>query len=260
MARKPFVVLDAEILSSSVWAEAAHIKLVWITLLILCDTEGYVGASVPGVASAAGVTVEQAHEALERFQQPDPYSRTKAGEGRRLEPADRGWRVLNFLDHIDRLSAEKRKARERVRRWRERNPPKRDVTLETPGNVTVRTGTSEQGIGNRDTSSLRSSVERPTVAPRNPLVRDRPKLEVELLRLVGREAEITDRDGAEIMAEVTGYEGAKRTKLNPATMTDDRLLNSVLDARTRVKNLEAKREGHKPAVLREPSRGKDGLS
>jgi len=55
---------------------------------------------------------------------------------------------------------------------------------------------------------------------------------------VGREAELTDRDGAEVMAEVTTYEGAKRSKLNAATMTDDRLLNSVLDARARVKRLE----------------------
>ena len=87
MARKPYVVIDAEILSSSVWSEAQHVRLVWLTLLILCDTDGYVGASLPGVANAAGVTLEQAQEAISKFLAPDPYSRTTSDEGRRLERA-----------------------------------------------------------------------------------------------------------------------------------------------------------------------------
>lgn len=119
MARKPFVVLDAEILSSSLWSEDKHVRLVWITLLVLCDTEGYVGASVPGIARAAGVTLDEAREAIELLQRPDPDSRTTANDGRRLEPAERGFRVLNFIEHLDRLSVERKNSRERVRRWRE---------------------------------------------------------------------------------------------------------------------------------------------
>jgi len=110
LAKKPFVVIDAEILSSSIWSESAHVRLIWITLLILCDTEGYVGAAIPGIAHAAGVTLEQAEDAIERLQQPDPYSRTQANEGRRLAKDERGWRVLNFLEHVDRLSTERRKS------------------------------------------------------------------------------------------------------------------------------------------------------
>jgi len=120
------VVLDAEILSSSVWSEAAHVRLVWITLLILCDTEGYVGAAVPGIARAAGVSLPEATEAMSRLQQPDPYSRTQTDEGRRVAVVERGFRVLNFLEHLDRLSAERTRSRDRVRRHRERR--KRDVT------------------------------------------------------------------------------------------------------------------------------------
>ena len=89
--------------------------------------------------------------------------------------------------------------------------------------------------GERDDMGLMD--ERPI--PANPLVGNRPEREKELLTLVLREAELTNRDGAEVMAEVTSYVGAKRSKLNPASMTDDRLLNSLLDARARVKRLEA---------------------
>jgi len=74
--------------------------------------------------------------------------------------------------------------------------------------------------------------------PANPLVGDRVARERELHELVRREAELTNRDGAEVMAEVTTYPGARTSKLNPAAMSDDRLLNSLLDARARVKRLE----------------------
>jgi len=76
-------------------------------------------------------------------------------------------------------------------------------------------------------------------APANPLVGDRAAKEIELLALVRREAELTNRDGAEVMAEVSSYTGARTSKLNPAAMSDDRLLNSLLDAKARVKRLEA---------------------
>ena len=147
MARKPFVVLDAEILSSSVWSEAAHVRLVWITLLILCDTEGYVGAAVPGIATAAGVSLKEAEEAIAKLQAPDPYSRTQANEGRRLEVSERGWKVLNFLAHLDRLSSERKRARDRVWRYRQRAKAK-----ETPCNdaETTEGRQSSQGVGSRE--------------------------------------------------------------------------------------------------------------
>ena len=119
---KPFVVLDAELLNSSVWAEAAHVKLVWITLLLLCDTEGYVAAALPGVARAAGVSLAECEDAFARLMAPDPHSRTKANEGRRLAVADRGFTILNFVALVERRALARAKSAERTRRWRERRP------------------------------------------------------------------------------------------------------------------------------------------
>lgn len=152
LAKKPFVVLDAEILSSSVWSEAAHVRLVWITLLILCDTEGYVGASLPGIARAAGVSLEEAQEAMRRLAMPDAFSRTKANDGRRVEVAERGFRVLNFLEHLDRMSTERSRARERVRRFRDRKRKGNGNVTETPETLLSAQGegNSEQGIGTRE--------------------------------------------------------------------------------------------------------------
>lgn len=162
MARKPFVVIDAEILSSSVWSEAPHVRLVWLTLLILCDTDGYVGAAIPGIARAAGVSLEETRDAMERLQQPDPDSRTKTDEGRRVRLAERGFQILNFREHLDRLSAERAKCRDRVRKHRERKRAQAD------GNVTVPTGNRDQGEGTREKERTTDSVALAPVASAPP--------------------------------------------------------------------------------------------
>jgi uncharacterized phage protein (TIGR02220 family) len=149
LAKKPYVVLDAEILSSSVWSESASVRLVWITLLILCDMDGYVGASLPGIARAAGVSLEEAAAAIERFQQPDPHSRTQALEGRRLAVAERGFQILNFIDHLNRLSSERTKARDRMRRHRQRKAIATSCDAEAR-DVTPVTSHVPQGVGNRE--------------------------------------------------------------------------------------------------------------
>jgi hypothetical protein len=230
LARKPFVVIDAEILSSSVWSEAAHVKLVWLTLLILCDTEGYVGAAIPGIAHAAGVSLDQAREALALFMEPDPDSRTQKDEGRRLEVADRGFKILNFVEHLDRLSADRKRTRDRVRKFRERKRQMAD------GNVTVLPGNREQGIGTRD-----KTEERRAPGPANPLI-DRVSLERECLSLVREVSALTGDDPVEVIAQASGYKGAATTKLNPMTMSDDRLANTVRDLRADVVELRKKGE------------------
>lgn len=132
MARKPFVVIDAEILNSSIWSESASTRMVWLTLLILCDTEGYVGAALPGLARAAGVSIDECAEALDKFLAPDPHSRTKDNDGRRIEVVDRGWRVLNFKSALDRLALDRKNARDRMRRWRAHGWKGKAETLKYP--------------------------------------------------------------------------------------------------------------------------------
>lgn len=76
----------------------------------------------------------------------------------------------------------------------------------------------------------------------NPLVGDRPEREREALRLVARLAEINGTDPAEEFADAAHYKGAERRKCNPAAMSDDRLLNTLMDLRANVKTAEARIE------------------
>ena len=121
--------LWSDIVHSTIWREEAHVRLVWITMLAISDRNGYVGASLPGLADAARVTVDECRQALERLSAPDPDSRTKEHEGRRVADADGGWTILNYLYHREREAGERRKVqvREAVRRHRAKNKPPSDV-------------------------------------------------------------------------------------------------------------------------------------
>jgi hypothetical protein len=64
-------------------------------MLAMSDRKGRVWASIPGLANRARVSLEDAEVALNTLSSPDKYSRTPDHEGRRIEPIDGGWVLLN---------------------------------------------------------------------------------------------------------------------------------------------------------------------
>ena len=70
-------------------------------MLAMADRRGRVWSTIPGLANRARVSLEAAKSALETFMSPDPYSRTPAFEGRRIEIIDGGWRLLNHEKYRD---------------------------------------------------------------------------------------------------------------------------------------------------------------
>lgn len=115
--------LANSILTSTIWMESDQTRIVWLTLLAMADKNGEVQASIPGLANVARVPVEACRKAIEIFQQPDPDSRTKVDDGRRIEEIRGGWHILNHSYYRDLGSDEdrKKKAAERQRRYRERH-------------------------------------------------------------------------------------------------------------------------------------------
>lgn len=113
-----FTKLFASIVTSSIWCEDDKTRLVWITMLALADQNGVVNAAVPGLANAARVSIEDCEAALTKFQSPDQYSRSKTNDGRRIEPIEGGWRLLNHgsyrqkLSNIDRTEYQRIKQKE----------------------------------------------------------------------------------------------------------------------------------------------------
>lgn len=91
-------------------------------MLALSDRNGCVGASVPGLAKTAGVTLEQCEEALARLHSPDPHSRSKEHGGRRVAAIERGWQILNYQAHRNRIDPDNIRAAKR--RWWNNNRSK----------------------------------------------------------------------------------------------------------------------------------------
>ena len=121
-----FTKLHSSILTSTVWREDAPTKVVWITMLALTDRDGFVASSLPSLAHLAGVTVEQAQIAIDRFLAPDPHSRSKECEGRRIKSGDGGWFVINYEKYRMRMSPEEIREKNKLRQRRHRNTLSRD--------------------------------------------------------------------------------------------------------------------------------------
>ena len=96
-------------LDSSIWLEDSDTKVVWMTLLLMKDKNGFVRASVLGIAHRSMVNLEKVKAALKKFKEPDEYSTTKDNEGRRIEEVDGGFIILNHKKYRDLMSDEDRR-------------------------------------------------------------------------------------------------------------------------------------------------------
>lgn len=89
-------------------------------MLAMADKYGRVFGAIPGIASRARVPTESAEKAINLFLSPDPYSRTTANEGRRIEKIDGGWRLLNHAKYRKMRDEEHRREQNREAKRRQR--------------------------------------------------------------------------------------------------------------------------------------------
>lgn len=101
--------LFQDIVASTIWGEDDKTRIVWITMLALKDSQHFVSASVPGLARQANVTLEDCERALEKLEGPDPHSRSREHEGRRIEKTEGGWIILNGEKYRQRMSKDERR-------------------------------------------------------------------------------------------------------------------------------------------------------
>ena len=94
---------------------------------------GFVPAAGIGIIHRAMVDQDAGLPALERLCLPEPESRSKRFDGRRLARVDGGFIVLNFFEYRDRDYT----AAERSRRYRERVASRRDETKPSRETVTT---------------------------------------------------------------------------------------------------------------------------
>jgi len=110
MIESGYTKLFSSIVTSTIWREDDKTRIVWITLLAIKNRHGQVAGSVPGLAALANVSIEDCREALTKLSSPDPDSRTKDFEGRRIEVIEGGWQVLNHGKYREAMSTDERRA------------------------------------------------------------------------------------------------------------------------------------------------------
>ncbi|KKL64105.1 hypothetical protein LCGC14_2168390, partial [marine sediment metagenome] len=109
-----------KLLRSTLWVGAdPATKVVWITMLALSDQFGEVEGSLPGLAHASNVSLDETSKALDYFRAPDPHSQTKDHEGRRIEDIEGGWLVLNYAKYREFRTEAQVKEATRKQKWRE---------------------------------------------------------------------------------------------------------------------------------------------
>ncbi len=124
-----FTKLFSSITASTIWCETATTKVVWITMLAMADHVGRVHGSIPGLAHIAQVTLTECQVALDCFLAPDRYSRNQANEGRRIEPIEGGWQLLNYKHYRELIDSESAKEAKRKYINNRRAKEKKDVTI-----------------------------------------------------------------------------------------------------------------------------------
>lgn len=164
-----FTKLFSSLTASTIWNAPDHTRLVWITMLAMADRDGYVGASVPGLAVLARVPIESVIIALESFTSPDQWSRTKDHDGRRIEEVDGGWSLLNYDKYRATKSPDdvREKTAARVRRYRENKKQQSNT-----GNVTVTRVTQSNPIADAE-ADAEAEKSKPTCASATPNARTR---------------------------------------------------------------------------------------
>lgn len=114
-----------QLMRSTVWVNTSkETKLLWITMLAIADKNGLVLASIPGLAKEAGISLAECEESIGVLCSPDPYSRTKKYEGRRLEVIDGGFLLLNYKKYREMRTEAQVKEAERKAAWRAKQSEK----------------------------------------------------------------------------------------------------------------------------------------
>lgn len=117
-----FTKLFSSIVTSSIWMEDDRVLRVWIAMLSQCDGVGRVEGSVPGFAHLCRIEVDEMERILTILQSPDPYSRTKVNEGRRILPIPGGWQIINYLSYREKGQAKDGSRAPYMRAYRSKHP------------------------------------------------------------------------------------------------------------------------------------------
>lgn len=242
-----FTKLEDDVLDGSIVAHGIEVFGIWCAILsrtkpVEGATYGLCTLTIPACASLFRLPVERVRAAYKILASPDQDSRSKEFDGRRIQETEGGWKVLNYGKRRENMLLEAHREYEASRKREQRS---------VSGDVRTSPDVSGDGRTPSASASASASVVEGGVGETrraNPLMKGRREvIEGEILKLVGLIHEATGEAQEEILREGQHYPGARRSAINPASMSDDRLLNTVMDLRSRWAGLQ-KEQAKRKAV------------
>jgi len=125
VAVTPWTPIERQLLESSVWEADPVVRVLWVSVLLIASEPGRNGTvdlTTRSLAARACLSLEDTERALAVLMAPDPQSRSREEDGRRLVPIDPerawGWRVVTWARRKEsrlRAMAALRKQRQRSR-------------------------------------------------------------------------------------------------------------------------------------------------
>ena len=106
-----FVKVHEQIFNSSIMEEDLEVRYIWFCLLTLADCEGFIDMTIAAISRRINLGEPAVNNAIDKFMQPDPSSRTATQEGRRLEKIREsfGWKIVNYIYYRNLRSEETRR-------------------------------------------------------------------------------------------------------------------------------------------------------
>ena len=115
--------LWSSITESSLWGGSKEARLLFVTLLAKADATGFVEAAPSGLARLANLTRAEIDIALSELTAPDPESKSKVADGRRVAIVPRGVCLTNYEEYRKRRDDDEHREymRNYMRNYRQNN-------------------------------------------------------------------------------------------------------------------------------------------
>ncbi len=125
-----FAKVFGQIFDSSI-AEDYNCRRMFMDLLVLADSDGVVDMTPEAIARRINVPYTEVIKYIAELSQPDPASRSKMHEGRRIIPLDAergwGWQIVNYRHYRTIRDEEARRSYFRDQKRKQRKRAKKNV-------------------------------------------------------------------------------------------------------------------------------------
>lgn len=135
-----FAKVFGQIFDSSI-ADDYNCRRMFMDLLVLADSDGVVDMTHDAISRRTNVPLEEVRKYIDQLQQPDPASRSKVDQGRRIMPIDGergwGWQIVNYRHYRQIRDEDARRSYFRDAKRKQRKQGVKDKKVDKGGHCQI---------------------------------------------------------------------------------------------------------------------------